>query len=852
MSSVFAQSVTDGPSLGDPLVGLPLDWPRPGVRIAREAGIDIPVGEELGRGLDRLAEAEGLNGDRIWLSVLSALLFRLAGRCELRIALLGEDPRKATAVPVTVGDRWTFRRLMHEVNEAASVGGQPQLELTTDNGETGSAPLFHAALRWTTAVSDGTQGCLEWADLALVRAGSVARLMVNAEIFAETTGWRWADHIGLLLGGIIHDPATPVARLPLLGTDDRHRMLVEWNRTKRTFPDRRSFLGRIVELARSRPDDIAVVGGTERVTYRALVSRAHQLAHHLKTTVSSTSALSRIGICLPRSADKMVAHLAVLATGGSIVLLDPGQPAERLAGMLSDAGVAVILTHERLLPALPNTAPRTVCLDRDHAAIAAQPTHPPSGPSQRPEDVAYVVYTSGSAGEPKAALLPNRAIDHVVDVMREALGLTGTPRLAWLSGPGYGIVIAEVLPYLAMGAQVHVAEPEQIDGPTCLRDWMLAESITDAVIVTPLAEQLLALSWPVPTPLQRMVVFGDRLRCWPPGDLPFEVITLYGSAEATCVACTHHADERLRIDLATDSVEQRSVRVPPGGRALPNVRTYVLDEQRQPVPPMVVGELFVAGHGLALGYLDRPGLTRDTFIPSPLDEEPDPVVYRTGDLARYRPDGVLEVLGRADQQVKIRGFRVELGEVESALARQDGVGQVVVVAREDERGNRRLVAYVVPDPHRRPAVDQLRQALRASLPAFMIPAAFVYLDSFPTNAHGKVDRRALPAPSEQRGHFSVPFEAPQGEIDRWLADVWSAVLKVHPVGVHDSFFDLGGDSLTAIEVTRGVRERLGCDLPLIAFLEAPTVAQMAVMVLDELIVRATSGEAGEAIPGGAT
>ncbi len=788
----------------------------------------------------------------VWLSALSALLFRLTGRSELRIALLGEYPRQVTAVRVTVEGGWTFRQLMHEVDRAASVGAQPGLGMAPDNSDTGSPPPFHASLRWATAVDGGTQRCLDWTDLALVGAGSAGRLLVNAEVLDEDTGRRWADHLGLLVRGIVDDPSTPVARLPLLGADDRRRMLVEWNRTACTFPDHRTFLERVVERARSCPDDVAVVSGSERVTYRALVSRAHQLAHHLKAAASDINALSRVGVCLRRSPDKMIAHLAVLAAGGSIVLLDPGQPAERLACMLSDAGVVVVLTHECFLSSLPSTGTRMVCLDRDHAAIASQPMYPPSRPGQRPDDIAYVVYTSGSAGEPKATLLPNRAVDHVVDVMREVLGLAGTQRLAWLSGPGYGIVIAEVLPYLAVGAQVYVADPEQIDGPTRLRDWMLAESITDAVIVVPLAEHLLALPWPVSTPLRRMVVFGDRLRRWPPSDLPFEVITLYGSAEATCVACTRHADERLRIDLATDSAEGRPVRVPPAGRALPNVRTYVLDEQREPVPPMVVGELFVAGRGLAMGYLDRPELTRDAFIPSPLDEELDPVVYRTGDLARYRPDGVIEVLGRADRQVKIRGFRVELGEVESALARLDGVGQVVVMAREDVLGNRRLVAYIVPDPHRQSTADELRRALRTILPAFMIPAAFVFLDSFPTTAHGKVDHRALPAPSDQRWHSSIPFEAPQGEIDTWLAAVWSDVLKVRPVGAHDSFFDLGGDSLMAIEVTTRIREGLGCDLPLTAFLEAPTVAQMAVMVLDDLISRAASGGSGGTISGVAT
>lgn len=617
-------------------------------------------------------------------------------------------------------------------------------------------------------------------------------------------------------------------------------MLVEWNDTAFTFPDQGSLLDRLTAIAGQRGAAVAVACGDQRLTYARLVAHAYRLARHLWAVGVRPGA--RVGVCLRRSPEKAVAHLATFAAGACVVLLDPGQPAERLTYMISNAGIAAVLTYERFLALLPDDGVHLVCLDRDLDAddVTVHQTDPLPRHGDHAAAVAYVAYTSSSTGEPKAILLPWRAIDHSIDAMRHVLGLTGAERLAWLSGPGYGIFIAEVLPYLASGAEVHVVDEAAAQKPETLRDWLVAMSITDAVIVAPLAEHLLALPWPVGTPLRRMVVFGDRLRRWPPADLPFEVVTLYGSGEATCVACTHDAHRGLRAGPATASPRERETGVPPVGRPLPNVRTYVLDEHREPVPPQVVGELFVAGQGLALGYLDRPELTRDAFLPAPFDEERGSVLYRTGDLARYRPDGVIEVLGRADQQVAVRGFRVELGEVEAVLVRQPGVRQGVVVAREDVPGARRLVAYVVPEAPAMPTVGELRKALRHSLPDYMVPAAFVLLDAMPVNAHGKIDCPALPAPSGERPALGMPFEAPRGEVERRLAAVWSEVLDVRPVGVHDSFFDLGGDSLTAIQAVTRIRQDFGLDLPLPGFFDAPTIADTAATLVAELVRRAAN------------
>ncbi len=616
--------------------------------------------------------------------------------------------------------------------------------------------------------------------------------------------------------------------LPILTEAERHQLLVEWNDTQADYPQNQCTHQLFEAQVERTPEAVAVVFEDQKLTYQELNSRANQLAHYLQALGVGPEVL--VGICLERSLEMVVGLLGILKAGGAYVPLDPAYPSERLTLMLSDCQAPVLLTQKTGVAGLPETGARVVCLDADWGVISQESEeNPVSG--VKPENLVYVIYTSGSTGRPKGVQISHHSLGNFLNSMGLSPGLTDQDILLAVTTISFDIAALELYLPLIVGAQVVLASRSVAsDGSKLLE--RLVNSGATAMQATPATWRLLlAAGWSGSYHL-KILCGGEALtrelanRLLEKGT---SVWNLYGPTEATIWSAAYQVES-----------EDGSVSI---GKPIANTQIYLLDSHLQPVPIGVPGELHIGGAGLARGYLNRPELTEEKFIPNPFDKAKgkrqkakgmgSARLYKTGDLARYLPDGNIEFLGRRDHQVKIRGFRIELSEVESALAQHPAVQQTVVMVREDVPGDKRLVAYIVPnDPSsifypKSFIQNQLRRFLRRKLPDYMVPSAFVLLDALPLTPNGKVDRRALPAPDRFRPEPEETFVAPRNELELQLTKIWEQVLGTHPVGVRDNFFDLGGHSLLAVPLFAQIEKETDKKLPPATLFQAPTIEQLA-------------------------
>ena len=680
----------------------------------------------------------------------------------------------------------------------------------------------------SASVEDGDVGRAKF-DLGLTVAeggtGWVASFGYGTEVFDRETVAQLAGHYVRLLEAIAAAPDERITTLPMLAPEERHRLLVEWNATRADFP-RDSTIPALFEARAARaPDALAVADVHGALTYGELERRANQLAHHLRALGVGPEV--RVGLCMGRSCLWVVGALGILKAGGAYVPLDAGYPVERLAFLLRDSRVPVAVTTEAIADTLPAGSEQLVLLDADAAALESLPTTPlERGPS--PEHLAYVIYTSGSTGQPKGVEVTHGSLMNLVAWAVREHGVEPGDRIPHVMGSAFDAAMLELWPTLTSGASLHLPDEATRTQPAKLTDWMASRGVTLTIMSTPLAEAVLAETWPEELALRVLALGGDRLHQRPRPGAGFRMLNQYGPTESTVVAT-----------CATVSPEGTEAGLPAIGRPIANTRVYVLDGQRHLVPPGGVGELYIGGEGLARGYLGQPALTAERFIPHPFSTEPGERLYRTGDLVRWRRDGQLEFLGRTDEQVKIRGFRIEPGEVVSALLSHPEVREAVVVAREDGPGGKQLVAYVVPTSPLPPGEgrgegswppglnpESVRTWLKHRLPAHMVPSAFVALESLPLTPNGKVDKKALPSPREASGETDG-FTAPRTEVERQVAAIWSELLGVEPVGVESSFFELGGHSLLATRLVSRLREAFAVEVPLQRLFEDPTVAALA-------------------------
>ncbi|HEV7396496.1 MAG TPA: amino acid adenylation domain-containing protein, partial [Pyrinomonadaceae bacterium] len=635
-------------------------------------------------------------------------------------------------------------------------------------------------------------------DLALVMAetdaGMVGSLQYNSDLFEDATIKRMAGHFQTLLQGIVTDPEQRISQLQMLTAAEERQLLLEWNETAREYPRDKCIHQLFEEQVERVPENIALLYADEQVTYRELNSRANQLAHYLKRMGVSADVL--VGLMMERSIEMVVGLLGILKAGGAYVPLDPEYPKERLSFMLEDAGVRVLLTQEHLRESLAVSEVREICLDRDWEVIARE-SRMNLAVESNAENLAYVIYTSGSTGKPKGTMLAHRGVNNCLLWMQDSLQITEKDRVLLKASLSFDASVWELFLPLIVGAGVVVARPGGHRDGAYLIESIIKHEVTTvhsvpSMLPIILDEKRLAEV----SSLTRVICGGEAL--------PVETAQRFLSLSAATLHNFYGPTETSIGSINWICDPHLIKRTVPIGRPIANTQVYILDDNLQPVPIGVPGELHIGTTGLARGYLNQPGLTADRFIPNPFSDEAGARLYRTGDLARYLPNGDIEFLDRIDQQVKLRGFRIELGEIETILGKHPAVLENVVVAREDEAGEKRLVAYVVSNKEI-PTVSELRRYLKEKLPEYMIPGAFMVLEEMPLTPGGKLDRRALPGVEGRRLELQVSYVAPRTMTEEIVAGIWAEVLRVERVGVADDFFELGGHSLLATQVISRVR-----------------------------------------------
>lgn len=651
---------------------------------------------------------------------------------------------------------------------------------------------------------------------------SGARLCLQIEFdrtrFEPPTIARMLQHLKTLLEGMLTGSEQRLRDLPMLTQGERHQLLVEWNDTQRDYPET-ALLHELFEAQVTRsPESVAVAFGEKTLTYRELNERANRLAHYLQRMAVGRDTL--VGVCMERSLELVVALYGVLKAGGAYVPIDPEYPRQRVAFMLEDAAVPVLLTQARLASSLPDHNSKVVCLDRDWEQIASEDSSN-FAVEMSPSNLAYMIYTSGSTGRPKGALNTHRGICNRLLWMQERYGLTQADKVLQKTPFSFDVSVWEFFWPLLFGAQLVVARPGGHRDPTYLARLIKDEQIT----VIHFVPSMLRMFLEEPAvddceSLRHVICSGEAL----PFDLQqqfFEHLSaqlhnLYGPTEAA-VDVTHWT---CQSDCASPVV--------PIGRPVANTQVYILDRYLQPVPIGVPGELYLGGVQIGRGYHNRPELTAERFIPDPFSEIPGARLYKTGDLCRWLADANIEYLGRLDFQIKIRGLRVELGEIEALLAAHPLLRACAVVARENGKGDKQLVAYGVCHPGMDLSFETLRDYLREELPDYMVPARFVSLPELPLTPNGKLDQRALPSPpengSDDPGKAYVP---PDSETERKVAEIWQEVLGLTKVGRTDNFFDLGGDSLRLMRVRNQLQRAFSREVAIVDMFRCTTVGTLA-------------------------
>ncbi|HEX6288076.1 MAG TPA: amino acid adenylation domain-containing protein, partial [Herpetosiphonaceae bacterium] len=668
-------------------------------------------------------------------------------------------------------------------------------------------------------------------DLSLVLSetpgGLVGAIEYRTALFDAGTMGRLGQQYGRLLEAIVADPAQCIARLPLLSDAERRQLIVDWNATEAAYPQ--GCLHQLFEAQAARtPDAIAVRFGDTTLRYHELNARANQLAWHLRSL--GVRPESRVALCVERSPDLIVGLLGILKAGGCYVPLDPTYPQERLHFMLEDAQVSVLLTQAHLVERLHAEGTRhpahLVRLDADWPQIAQQRRDTPSSGAQ-PDHLAYLIYTSGSTGTPKGVLVPHRGLGNLAQAQIRAFGVTPDSHVLQFASLSFDAAISEICMALLAGATlVLAARADLMPGPSLIH--LLREQ---AITVATLPPSVLAVLDPADFPTLRSVIAAGEacpatvVARWATPERRF--LNAYGPTETTvCATIAACAD---------------GSRTPPIGQAIANTQVYVLDQQRQPSPVGIPGEVYIGGVGVARGYFGRPDLTAERFVPNPFSAEPGSRLYRTGDLARYLPDGQIEYLGRLDDQIKLRGFRIELGEIAAVLRRHEAVRDAVVLVRADQppaggHPEKRLVAYVVGEQRAANAEPgtsnlelgaDLRRSLLEQVPEYMVPSAFVFLDALPLTPNGKIDRRALAALDVDRLSRDRAFVPPQDALEAQLVQIWETVLQQQPIGVADNFFQRGGNSLSAVRLMAQIEQQLGQSLPLATIFAHPTIRDLA-------------------------
>ena len=646
--------------------------------------------------------------------------------------------------------------------------------------------------------------------------GMTGQVEFNGNLFSRESITNFGNHYLQVLNLGLESADAPISCLTALTDKERHQILVEWNDTASEPAGEETINLLFEEQANRSPEAIAITFGSEHISYRELNRQANKLAHYLKSLGVGPEV--PVGIYFNRSVEMVVSLLAVLKAGGGYVPMNPKHPKDRLSFILSDTRAAVVLTDEYFAQTLPEHGAIVVRPDLDKETISHQSDDNPSV-ALLPNNFAYVMYTSGSTGNPKGVQVTHKGLCNLAIEQARRFDVNAESRMLQFASLSFDASASEIFVTLLAGGTLCLAAQDELLPGACLMK-LLRENAITCVTLPP--SVLLATPKEEFPNLQTLIVAGEAcptklVKVWCE---EVRFLNAYGPTEAT--VCATIAD--------CTSFERK----PPIGRPIGNTQIFLLDSALEPVAKGVPGELYIAGMGLARGYMNRPDLTADKFLPNPFSTETGARFYASGDLTRYLPDGSVEFLGRIDYQVKLRGFRIEPGEIEETLRQHRSVCDAVVVAREDTPENKSLVAYVVSRTERQDEVQseaqlvvELRNFLHEKLPEYMIPSAFVLLEDLPLTAHGKVDRRSLPAPQQTRSTLACEYVAPRTYREAVLADIWAQALGVEKVGIHDNFFELDGHSLMVPGVMFSIQKSLQIELPLRILFEAPTVAGLA-------------------------
>lgn len=839
-----------------PVLELPADHPRPATQTFRGGTEPLVLPRELSAALKKIAEKHNATVFMVLLAAFEVLLHRytqqddivigspVAGRNQLETERLIGFFVNTLLLRVDVSGDPKFCELLRRVREVTLNAWAHQdlpFEKLVERLHPERVPTHMPFTRVMFTVQNGVFEELRWPKLALRfiepesetakfdltfvvqvgEAGLVLQAEYNRDLFETETITRMLSHFETLLRGVVANPDERLSRLPLLTQAELDQLLVRWNDTKSSYP-RNQCIHQLFEAQMERnPGAVAVAFDESSVSYRELNERANRLARHLKRFGVGPDVL--VGVCIERSVEMVVAILAVLKAGGAYVPIEATYPKERLAFMLQDTKAAVLLAEQKVLPNLPKNA-NVLYVDADWELIARESKD--NLPSiTTAEDLAYVVYTSGSTGQPKGVAVPHRAVNRLV-LNTNYVRFTPSDCVAQVSNASFDAATFEIWGALLNGARLVGISYDVALSPKDFARELREKRISVMFLTAALFNQISA---EVPDAFAEVgtMMFGGEA-----GDpksvarvlqhgAPKHLLNGYGPTENTTFSACYEVRE---ISAGSQTV--------PIGRPIANSLCYVLDAHMNPMPIGVPGELHVGGDGLARGYWNRPERTAAKFIANPF--RPGEMLYKTGDLVRWRGDGTLEFLGRLDHQVKIRGFRVEPGEIETIVTRHPGISECVVIARTGEEGQKRLVAYFVPNGRRIPTALELQRFLKETLPDYMVPSVFVRLDALPLTPNGKVDRNALPEPGRGRPLQQKRLATPQDAVELKLTEIWENVLGVHPIGIEDKFFDLGGHSLLAVRLIAQIEKTFGKRLRLATVFQAPTIEQLAAILREEI------------------
>jgi amino acid adenylation domain-containing protein len=844
----WKQQLADAP----PVIELPTDYPRSAIQTFRGSIQRLTLSYDLTNKLKTLSQKSGSSLFMTLQAAFVTLLYRYTGQEDIVIGSPITN-RNRPALESLIGffvntlvlrtrleNNPTFRELLAQVRQVSldaythqDVPFDQLVEVLQPQRHLSHSPLFQVMfVLQNSPVEKPKLPGLNITQIELDRptAGATFDLTLsmqeidlelrgafeyNANLFDADTIARMVEHFQTLVEAIVTNPDERVGQLPLLTAAEQHQLLVKWNNTQTDYSQNKCVHELVTEQAEKTPDAVALVFENQQLTYQQLNLQANQLAHYLQSLGVEKETL--VGVYLERSLEMIVGILGILKAGGAYVPLDSKYPPERLNYMVADSQMSVILTHSLLLPHLSSTLESTptkiICWDKDLEIIASQSLDEPINNVQ-PRNLAYVIYTSGSTGKPKGVAIEHFSLCNLTQAQINLFDIKSTSRILQFASISFDASVSEIFMALASGAMLILGTADKLMPGNDLKKILHKSQVTHATLPPSALAVLPKDELPA---LSHIVAAGEAcslelVNQWSLGRRFFNA---YGPTESTVcatVAQLSYGSEKITI-----------------GRPISNIQIYILDAQQQLVPMGIPGELCIGGVGLARGYLHRPELSKEKFIPNPFSSSPSERLYRTGDLVRYLSDGNIEYIGRIDHQVKIRGFRIELGEIETLLSQHPQVQQVVVIVREDDPGNKYLTAYIVSETETLTS-SELRQFLKEHLPEYMIPSAFVMLKALPLTPNGKVDRRALLKPDTINSELEAAFVAPRTGLEEQLAEIWCSVLNREQVGIYDNFFELGGHSLLLTSVISRIRESLAIALPIRSLLEAPTIAALSQVI----------------------